>query len=147
MIQAVEYLCFYCGVVLFALGLISLIIKRQWRLGIIVILIADIPLATAIAFPKIIAFWCDDHNIYFNNYTGIIVGIISAIILYALLSLIFNKYLVSFFYRTKNCTKDKDSSSKKDDANTHKLNECKDNKTLNQAFANPSIFSNVKAQK
>lgn len=141
MIQAVEYLCFYFGVVLFALGLISLIIKRQWRLGIIVILIADMPLAMAIAFPKILALWCDRHNINFNYHTGMVVGIVGALVLYALLSLIFNKYLVSFFYKSQKCKKEDDT---KDDVKSQKIKESNGNKTLNHAFANPSLFANVK---
>lgn len=142
MIQSAEYLCLYAGMVLFALGIVTLFIKQSWRLGIVFILMADIPLAIAVAFPKILANTFDSMGISFDNSFAKITGSSIAIATFVILFYLYHKFFKYLFYKKAVAKEDKaDENNDKDiKAQTSDTR----SEPLSAKTADPAIFANVR---
>lgn len=92
LISSVDALFSYYGATLFVLGLLCCLMKRTFKFGVLTMLLADIPLALAIAFPRKVieqlnswGFQAQDLPDPQTGHTyGIIAGVVTFIVLLAL---------------------------------------------------------------
>lgn len=107
MIDSIEVLFLYLGITLFALGFISLFVKRMWRLGIITLIVSDFPFAISVAYVKkailYMPFYIVSESI--SRFIGIALGLIIFFLLFTL----YRKTLMKWVYKEKAIKKEDDS--------------------------------------
>ena len=96
LISSVDALFSYYGATLFALGLLCALIPRTFKFGVFTLILADIPLALAIAFPRKVietlngwGFKPEDFpDVNTGHSYGIIAGVVTFVVLFALRALL-----------------------------------------------------------
>ena len=96
LISSVDALFSYYGATLFALGLLCALIPRTFRFGVLTLILADIPLALAIAFPRKVIETLNGWGFAPENFPdpqtghtyGIVYGIATFMVLFALRTLL-----------------------------------------------------------
>lgn len=116
-ITASQYIFSVLGITLMLSGLVSLVIPRHFKLGVMAILFADLCFALAIAFPKKMAeFFTDlgaDESFLASKplFLPIFLGVLSYALLY-LLGYLLKKYVFAFIKTESKSGKKEDLSSK-----------------------------------
>lgn len=91
LISSVDALLSYAGATLFVLGLLSCFYPRTFKLGVVAMLLANVPLALAIAFPDNVVEWALNYGLVPENFPeirkGHAIGIATGVLCYLVLFL------------------------------------------------------------
>lgn len=140
LISSVDALFSYYGATLFVLGLLCCFTKRTFKFGVLTLLLADIPLALAIAFPRKVieqlnswGFQAQDFPDVQTGHTyGIIAGVVTFVVLFAI------RYLLNSMLSKRKVIAQKSGNS--DDA---PIDIAEDDPSINQSSADNKIFKGL----
>ena len=140
LISSVDALFSYYGATLFVLGLLCCFTKRTFKFGVLTLLLADIPLALAIAFPRKVieqlnswGFQAQDFPDVQTGHTyGIIAGVVTFVVLFAL------RYLLNSML-----SKRKVIAQKSDNSDDAPIDIAEDDPSINQSSADNKIFKGL----
>ena len=140
LISSVDALFSYYGATLFVLGLLCCFTKRTFKFGVLTLLLADIPLALAIAFPRKVieqlnswGFQAQDFPDVQTGHTyGIIAGVVTFVVLFAI------RYLL-----TSMLSKRKVIAQKSDNSDDAPIDITEDDPSINQSSADNKIFKGL----
>lgn len=140
LISSVDALFSYYGATLFVLGLLCCFTKRTFKFGVLTLLLADIPLALAIAFPRKVieqlnswGFQAQDFPDVQTGHTyGIIAGVVTFVVLFAI------RYLL-----TSMLSKRKVIAQKSDNSDDAPIDIAEDDPSINQSSADNKIFKGL----
>ena len=140
LISSVDALFSYYGATLFVLGLLCCFTKRTFKFGVLTLLLADIPLALAIAFPRKVieqlnswGFQAQDFPDVQTGYTyGIIAGVVTFVVLFAI------RYLLNSML-----SKRKVIAQKSDNSDDAPIDIAEDDPSINQSSADNKIFKGL----
>ena len=140
LISSVDALFSYYGATLFVLGLLCCFTKRTFKFGVLTLLLADIPLALAIAFPRKVieqlnswGFQAQDFPDVQTGHTyGIIAGVVTFVVLFAI------RYLLNSML-----SKRKVIAQKSDNSDDAPIDIAEDDPSINQSSADNKIFKGL----
>lgn len=140
LISSVDALFSYYGATLFVLGLLCCFTKRTFKFGVLTLLLADIPLALAIAFPRKVieqlnswGFQAQDFPDVQTGHTyGIIAGVVTFVVLFAI------RYLLNSML-----AKRKVIAQKSDNSDDAPIDIAEDDPSINQSSADNKIFKGL----
>lgn len=140
LISSVDALFSYYGATLFILGLLCCFTKRTFKFGVLTLLLADIPLALAIAFPRKVieqlnswGFQAQDFPDVQTGHTyGIIAGVVTFVVLFAI------RYLLNSML-----SKRKVIAQKSDNSDDAPIDIAEDDPSINQSSADNKIFKGL----
>lgn len=140
LISSVDALFSYYGATLFVLGLLCCFTKRTFKFGVLTLLLADIPLALAIAFPRKVieqlnswGFQAQDFPDVQTGHTyGIIAGVVTFVVLFAI------RYLLNSML-----SKRKVIAQKSDNSDDAPIDISEDDPSINQSSADNKIFKGL----
>ena len=140
LISSVDALFSYYGATLFVLGLLCCFTKRTFKFGVLTLLLADIPLALAIVFPRKVieqlnswGFQAQDFPDVQTGHTyGIIAGVVTFVVLFAI------RYLLNSML-----AKRKVIAQKSDNSDDAPIDIAEDDPSINQSSADNKIFKGL----
>lgn len=140
LISSVDALFSYYGATLFVLGLLCCFTKRTFKFGVLTLLLADIPLALAIVFPRKVieqlnswGFQAQDFPDVQTGHTyGIIAGVVTFVVLFAI------RYLLNSML-----SKRKVIAQKSDNSDDAPIDIAEDDPSINQSSADNKIFKGL----
>lgn len=140
LISSVDALFSYYGATLFVLGLLCCFTKRTFKFGVLTLLLADIPLALAIVFPRKVieqlnswGFQAQDFPDVQTGHTyGIIAGVVTFVVLFAI------RYLLNSML-----AKRKFIAQKSDNSDDAPIDIAEDDPSINQSSADNKIFKGL----
>lgn len=140
LISSVDALFSYYGATLFVLGLLCCFTKRTFKFGVLTLLLADIPLALAIAFPRKVieqlnswGFQAQDFPDVQTGHTyGIIAGVVTFVVLFAIR-----------YFLTSMLSKRKVIAQKSDNSDDAPIDITEDDPSINQSSADNKIFKGL----